>query len=1062
MIKLSTKIDYIYMKYFLLGMLFLCFGMSDVSAQDDLITVSGYVLDADDRSTIPNVTIFTGTPVKVLGAANTQGYFQVRVPANATLIFRFLGYNELKVPVDNKTNLEVKMTMASNVMQEAVAIGYVKRSRETATGSSVTISGKDIQDAPVGNVMELLQGRVAGVNIQNTSGMPGGRGSIFVRGLSSIGISGSGNDAFLTPTSPLFVIDGVPMDPNSNFEYGFDQGGPGMSPLSLIPPEDIEDMSFLKDAMATALYGSQGAFGVIIITTKRGNSKTPIIQYTANTFFNVPPQLKSVIGGRGERDIRIDQILANDTTRFTGRDKIDNSPFLSDYLNPYYNNSTDWQSVFYGPTFNMTHNLSALGGDQNFNYKVNGSYYDENGIIANTGFSRYSLSMNTEYMPTMRFRLFTAVAANLGSERVGSGNGVSQSGVAGAASASSLLPPPSLFGGNNSALGAFETRNDAKTSNLRTNVDIRYQLFEGLNISNAFSYEYTGGRKEGFRPSSTNNNISALSAYDDTRNRLYNRATISYVKSINEDHLINAYLFNELTVTSFMAKEIRKQGTPNDQYEGPLGFDASLGQKGGVYDNYSEGRLAGFAGTVQYDYKKRYVLDFSYRIDGTSTNGPDMPYVKNPAVGARWNFDKEEFMQNFSWLSYGSLRGSWGKNIVPTGSIFDANGRYLFSGRFNNNSTIGLDWGFLPNTSLVPMVSTQYSLALEMGFLNGKITTTLETYYKQVDNQLMEKQIGDHNAFSKVKTNETSLVNYGYEFTLGYRPFAQDSKFKWTLNMNGALNHDVLTSLPDGARQLMIYDATNNQHILYRLGRNSLSNMLYHTRGVFASDEDVPVDPASGLPYRIVSGNTTTFFKGGDPFWTDVDGNYVLDERDLVIAGNSFPRFTGGLQSFMQYNSFSLSMNISYTLGRDILNNALAQRLQSYGDPFAYQKNADLVPIADLNYWKNQGDGNALYPYPSDYLRNGQYSPFRFNQTLFQEDGSYLKLNTITLSYNVPRELSTRYGISSLRVYTTANNVYTFSKYSGPDPENVSDLGRDRSDGYPMRRSYTLGLNVQF
>jgi len=511
-----------------------------------------------------------------------------------------------------------------------------------------------------------------------------------------------------------------------------------------------------------------------------------------------------------------------------------------------------------------------------------------------------------------------------------------------------------------------------------------------------------------------------------------------------------------------MAKALRKQGTPNDQYEGPLGSDASYEAKGGVLNDYSQGRLAGFAGTLQYQYRKKYILDFSYRIDGTSTNGPDMPYVKNPAAGIRWNFDKEKFMGNAWWLSYGSLRASWGKNIVPSGSIFDANGRYLFSGTFNNSSTIGLDWNYLPNTQLIPMVSTQYSAAIEMGFLDGKISTTLETYYKQVDNQLMEKIITDHNAFSKVKTNETSLVNYGYEFTLGYRPFAADSKVKWTINMNGAINHDILTSLPDGARELMIYDADNKQHILYRLGRNSLSNVLYHTSGIFGSDADVPVDPATGLPYRIMSDNGTTYFKGGDPYWTDVDGNYVLDDRDLVVAGNSFPRITGGLQNFVQYKAFSLNVSMSYTLGRDILNNALAQRLQSYGDPFAYQKDADLVPIADLNYWKNAGDYGVIYPNPNDYLRSGQYSPFRFNQTLFQEDGSYLKLNTVTLSYNIPRALTQRYGISSLRVYTTANNVYTFSHYSGPDPENVSDLGRDRSDGYPMRRSYTLGLNVQF
>lgn len=1050
-----------FMKNIILGML--CFWCALAHAQNNVITVSGYVLDKSDRSTIPAVSILSGNPLRSLGQTNNKGYFELKLPANAVLIFRFIGYNDLRVSVDGKTNLgEILLETKVNEMKEAVVIGYQTRTRETATGSSVNISGKDLQDVPVANVTELLQGRVAGVNIQNTTGMPGGRASIFVRGLSNIAVSGSGNDAFLTPTSPLFVIDGVPMDPNTNFEYGFDQAGPGMSPLSLIPPEDIESVDFLKDAMATALYGSQGAFGVIIITTKRGNSKTPIIQYTTNSFFNVPPRLKSVIGGQGERDMKWNQILTNDTTMYSGRDKIDNNPFLSDYYNPYFNNSTDWQSIFIGPTYNMTHNVSALGGDQQFNYKVNGAYYKENGIMKNTGFARYSLSMNTEYMPTTRFRLFTAVAANLGEQNKGSGNGVVQTGVATASSASSLLPPPSAYGGSSAALGAFDVQNRTKSANLRTNVDVRYEVFKGINLSNTFSYEYTGGTEDNFRPALVNNNVNEVYTYDDRRDRLYNRATISYTKSFHDDdHLISAYAFNELTMTNFMAKASRNSASPNDQYQGPLG-SASGSALGGILNNYSQGRLAGFAGTLQYNYKQRYIVDFSYRIDGTSTNGPDMPFVKNPAAGLRWNFNKEKWLENVEWIDYGSVRASWGKNIVPSGSIFDANGRYVFSGRFNNNATIGLDWRYLPNTELTPMVTTQWSTAVEFGLFGGKVTSVLETYYKQVDNQLMDKTMPDHNAFTTLKTNEVSLVNYGYEMTFGYRPFPADSKWRWTINANGALNHDVLTRLPNDARQLIIVDEQTGQHILYRLGRNSLSNVLYHTRGVFASDADVPVDPATGLPTRVISGDNVTYLNGGDPFWTDLDGNYVIDDRDLVIAGNSFPRFTGGIQSFLQYNNFSLNINVSYTLGRDILNNALAEQMQVYANPFAFQRDADLVPISDLNYWQGQGHVGALYPNPYDYLRSEYISPFRFNQTLFQEDGSYWKINTVTLSYNIPRAFSQKYGISSFRVYGTANNVYTFSNYSGPDPENVSDLGRDRSNGYPMRRSYTIGLNVQF
>src|SRR5690606_34660598 len=199
-------------------------------------------------------------------------------------------------------------------------------------------------DVPTGDIMSLLQGKVAGLNIQNNVGSPGMRGSVVIRGISNINVTGSGDNAFLTPTAPLFVIDGVPLDENNNFEYGFDQAGPGISPLSLIPTEDVENIEVLKDGQATSLYGSRGAYGVILITTKRGKSKVPIIQYTTNFFMSTPPKLRNVIGGKDERLIRINQIMRNDTSYYNALDLVNRTTFLSDSLNPYYNNSTDWQS----------------------------------------------------------------------------------------------------------------------------------------------------------------------------------------------------------------------------------------------------------------------------------------------------------------------------------------------------------------------------------------------------------------------------------------------------------------------------------------------------------------------------------------------------------------------------------------------------------------------------------------------------------------------------------------------------------------------------------------------
>ncbi|WP_206367071.1 SusC/RagA family TonB-linked outer membrane protein [Sphingobacterium sp. SGG-5] len=1028
------------------------------------VDVSGFVQDGETRRGISNVSILSTKLGKAVGATDKSGYFKVSVPEGDELEFSNLEYNVAKESLVGKKLLvfTVYLEKKQNALEEVVVQGYTSRTRETMTGSSVRIDGSQLQDNPVSNVMQMLQGKVAGMNIQLNSGQPGSRTSVMIRGLSNISMSGSGVDGFLTPTSPLYVVDGVQVDDNTDFEYGFNSGGTGISPISLIPPEDIESIDVLKDAAATALYGSRGAYGVIIITTKRGKSKVPIIQYTTNQFFNTVPNLRDVLGGVNERYARINQIMEYNGDIWEARDDIQDSQLLSDSLNPYFNNSTNWQGVFYKPTYNQTHNINASGGDVTFNYKINGSYYNEKGIIQNTGFSRYTLNMNSEYRPTERFRLSGIMSGNFGKQKTGSGNSVTQGGVAAASSATSLFPSPSSSFVNGDILSALTGRNDDRTTDLRATLDFDFEVLKGLRASNNFSYNYATTRKDVFTPAVANNNNSKSYNHDGQRGTLYNLTRLNYIKDFNR-HTVMAYVFSELNMTEFQAKAQQKTGYPNDQYEGPFGFNGGSAL-GGVLNNMSDVRTAGFAGALSLNlFDKRYIVDFNYRFDKSSSVGPDVPWVKNPAIAARWNLEKESFMENFAdnFLDYLSLRGSWGKNIVPTGTVFDANGRYIYSGYFNNNQTIGFSWGQMPNTQLIPSTTTQMSGAVEFGLYEGRVNATLETYYKQVDNMLWEKPLANHNAFEKIKTNEVSMVNYGYEFNLLFRPLPSSSKVSWDLTLIGAWNDDVLTMLPDGNREFMKYDDQYNTfHTLYRLGRNSMSFVLFDYRGTFATDGDVPVNPATGEPYKTAEGY---YFQGGDPYWTDLNGDYILDNSDMVVVGNAQPKMTGGINTFLRYKGISLNAQLSYTYGRDVINAALAKQMESYGSPFGRyggRKESTLLPLDRYDFWRQSGDVSAL-PNPFDFRRTA-VRPFRANQTLFMEDGSYLKVNYITLGYNFPREWTQKYSVTSMRVYVTGNNLYSFSSYSGPNPELVTSAGYDRTDGYPTPRSYTVGLSVQF
>lgn len=1025
------------------------------------VTISGTVRNELNKP-ISGATISLTTTKKGIASTNEVGAFSVSVPDGSILLVKSLGYEDARITVSStKKIFNVTLKEVDNLIDEAVVIGYQARKKESLTGSAVVITSEDIRDIPAANFTDLLQGKVAGLNVQLNNGTPGMRGSTTIRGISNINVQGSGDQAFLTPTSPLFVIDGVPVDESSNFEYGFQTSGPGISPIAMIPTEDIENITVLKDAQATALYGSKGAYGVILVTTRRGKSKVPIVQYSTNFFLNTPPNLRSVIGGVEERRMRIWQILGYDSTYHSALELINNTPMLADSLNAYYNNNTNWQSYFYRSTFNQTHNVNISGGDQMFNYKISPSYYNEKGIVENTGFTRYAMMMNMQYMPTTKFKMSAYMNTSLAKNSTGSGNAFGQSGLASSANTSSLLPPPSLFSGSIDALSALQMENDNKTGNLNTQLELQWEPITGIRGTSTFSYVYNLATQDRFLPEALNSNKSNFYSFNDRKNTLYNRNMISYVKTFAEKHTLSAYAFNELNITNFRADAMDIFGTPNDQITSGISYD-TRNSRGGTLNNLYETRTLGYAGNVSYNFDSKYILELTYRLDGTSTTGSANPWSSLPSVGLRWNAKNESFLADVDWLDFLNFRGTWGKNIVPAGSIYDVYGRYVASSTtYNNQTSVGMDLGVIPNVELLPSTTTQLNGAIEIGLFHDLLSITYENYYKQSDQILREKQIANINAFGNVKTNETSLVNMGHEFQINIRPKFSNTDIKLNIGLNGAINKDYSASLPDDVRQLLITDPTvYKQSILYRLGINSLSNVLLHYNGVYKTDEEVPVNPLTGLRYRaggqMADGR---FFRAGDPIWTDLNGDYILDENDYVIVGNSQPIFTGGINLFGQYKNWALTTQLNYTLKRDVLNNAIADKFRNYGDPTA---TGALVPISDLDFWV-PSDTDADYPNPFDFRRYWMYDPFRYDQTLFQEDGSYLKIASATLSYNFDRaHIKGLLGLTSLRLYFTANNIYTFSKYSGPDAELVSALGRDSSSGYPNRRSYTFGLNVQF
>lgn len=1014
------------------------------------IAIKGTVVASSDRSPLPSVSILlqtTGTP-KPLGLTDGDGNFEIKAPANGTLEFRFISYTTSVVSIKGRTQITVRMQPSATSLKEAVVVGYQKRTKETITGAVSRITAKEIQDVPVSNVEQLLQGKVAGLNIQSTTGAPGFRGSAAIRGLSQILVHGSGDQAYLTPQSPLYVIDGVPVDANSSYEYGFQSMGPGTSPLSLIPPEDIQSVDVMKDAEATALYGSKGANGVIVITTKQGNSAVPIVRYTGNIFFDFPPQLRRTIGGKAERATRVDEILG--TGNLDEIYNISHTQFLSDSLNPFFNNSTNWQGLYYQVTSNQQHNIQVSGGNLELNYKANFNYYNEKGVIKNTGFNRYTLSLNINFQPTKKLQVAGYLSAGLGKKLKGSGNGLTDVG-AGTSIASSLLPGPSYFINVGHFTNALYRTNDSRTYNARAYLNASYEIIEHLRLSTNTSYDFTSDLEDTYTPALANNEKPLVYGYTGRHSILYNRSMITYNNIWKKKHSLYVSLFSETTINQQLNTLINRGNGPNDSYHGPLGFNSYNSGLTGVPQNggYSVIHSQGLAANVQYDYMKKYVINMNYRQDGNSYAGLKNRWSKSPSLGLRWNFNKEDFLKDMSWLDFGDFRFSYGINLRPTTNIFASQGWYDIRGNYNGVTRISPHLGLMPNPSLRPEKVKQYNYGFDLGILSGRFGVTLDYYTKTVYDMLYQQDLGTATGFQSTFTNDASVYNYGYEVQLTFRPFPNTSKVNWTVNFNWAVDKNVLLQLPGSSAAVLSSDGT----IINRVGYGALSNFLYISKGVYRTDDDVPVDPVTGLPYQSSSG---TFYRAGDMKFEDVDGNYITNEIDKQVAGTPVPRVTGGFSSYLTYKNYSINFNGSFTLKRDLLNNALSDRLSNLRDPTA---TGTLVNLDDLSYWKASGDV-AHYPYPFNYLSNT--NPYDPMQTLFQEDGSYFKLNALTVGYTFDRELTEKIGIRAIRLYLTVTNLFIITDYSGPNPEAVTELGRDGLGTYPISRTLAFGLNVEF
>lgn len=1031
------------------------------------LPISGKVLD-EAGMPLPGASIReVGNSGNVV-QANSNGEFKITVAnAESSIQVSFIGYNSQTIAVGAEKVFVVKLQPNPTLLKDAVIIGYQKQSARKTTSAIQVISGKQIENLPAPSFESLLQGRVAGVNIQNFTGEPGVRNTFTVRGNTTISTVLNNEDIDLanTMSSPLYIIDGIPLSTSDLSS----SSATGSNAIAGINVNDIESIVVQKDAAATAVWGSRGANGVIVIKTKKGVAGKPIVRLSYYTGLTQRPELQTTVAGAEERRQKMG--LLGEYGTFN---QLANIPqILTDSLNPSFNNATDWQDLFYqsGRVSNYDVNISA--GTDIMNYRLSLNYYDEDGIIRNTGFQRYAMRGNFDFKLSPKLNSNLIVSASRMNRKRGLGKGVDQ-----------VLPinasamPSSLIGladvDYDFYYGQYDKlRDDNQTDQISLYSQTDIDLFAGLKYSLQASASAILDNRDRFQPRELDaDGVSFAESNHNINNTYYMANVLTYNKSLADGKHnfglvgIQSYDFNNVKQTLARGYNIPTddihvvQGSPQRDVFG--------------YSDLKKSAMLSFTGQFSYDYLGRYLLNASFRTDASSRFGKDSKWGSFPAVSLGWIASDEAFLKNITWLSTLKLRGSYGlsgtqpSDFYAPFNVWDIpqdtyDGQSVATPSFEKPLT-------LPN--LTWNKSSQVNLGADIYLFDNRLNFTVDFYRKETKNPIFEFAFPFYTGYTRLSYNvPMKILNEGMDLSIQSRNLGKDSQLKWTTNLNISYNKNRIAALPYGNRSFSMV-ARGGQNLLFTVGGPiyGWSQMIY--RGVYNHLTDIPVNP--------ITGKALTYFKGnyagmpGFPNWADVNGDYDVwsdedkgaEDGDLVKTGDPNPRFTGGLYNEFSWKQFSLGILGTFTFKRDIINtfmsNQYANALNFGGiNDFAINRLPDLSKV---DYWtpgKAQNpDYKAGFPSLSPYSANFyQFLPF---STLWNEKGDYFKIKTITVGYQLEPRWLAKLGIKGARVYGIMDNIFTFQSSGVPDAELISPQGEYTGGAYPLPKKVTLGLEVTF
>jgi len=991
------------------------------------LLVEGRVLNQEAKA-LEGVSVFLKNNPKIGTTTNSDGYYNISVPSGSTLVFSYTGYQKTEENVNNRTQVNVTLLEQESALDEVVVVGYGAVKRGDLTGSVSTVAEKDIKSTPIVALDRAMQGRVAGVNVTTNSARPGGATTVRIRGTGSVN---AGNE-------PLYVIDGFPT-----------------GNLNSININDIESMEVLKDASATAIYGSRGSNGVILVTTRRGKAGQSVISYD---------------GYYGRQSVRrkIPLLNAQQFAEFVNDANINNgsAPYFDGSsperpLSSSLGEGTDWQDAILQTAPIQDHQLSAFGGTEKTKYALSLGYYGQDGIIINSDFKRYSLRANLDSDVSSRLKV------GLSAQGVYTKGNNAQTEIEGNTAYGSVIPsalnysptfpifntdgsyfsnqgPLNGLGADNPYAMTQEFTNRNSLIRFLANSYAEFKITDDLKLRSTLGADLQANKASSYISrlviSGATLGGRAEVASSQTINWL-NENTLTYDKQLDDIHHVNALLGYTYQQSDYETATARAN-TFNDDFAEyhNLGAGSTLvAPLSGV----NQWRLISYIARVNYGYDDRFLITFTGRRDGSSRFGPNNKFGFFPSGALAWKFNNEKWMQGIKSLSDAKLRVSYGlsgnqeidnyrflANITPYAYVL---GGTLLTG----NAPSGI-----ANPNLRWEKNAQLDIGLDIGLFNNRLSFTSDYYIKTTSDLLFNVGVPTNSGFSAMLQNIGRVENKGLELAINSTNIDKGG-FRWTSAFNITFNKNKVLALDNRKEFRSGSDAnlhnTGITPILMRVGTPIGNFFGFRTDGIFQNEAEI-------------AGSSQPTAKPGDLRYIDLNNDGVINDDDRDIIGNANPDAFGGLNNTVSYKGFDLNIFIQGTFGNEILNYGTFDQMNMTGG------NNQSTRVLDR--WTPENPSNTV---PRANAAGGS----RLLSSLHVEDGSYIRFKNISIGYTLPKKWLQSLSVSECRIYLTGQNLFTITSYTGYDPEvnrfgnNTVSQGIDYG-AYPAAKTYLFGLNLKF